>query len=559
MLTKPRHIQLISDFNLKPLAQFLEAFEEPGGFDIHIAPFGQVYQSLASDPARPGGIGIVWTLPERVIPSFARAMQMEEIDHEICLQETREYARSVLKFARGCQHVLVASWTMAPGFRGYGLLDWKPGVGLSNLVTRMNSCLADEFSRVSNVFLLDAIRWFDGVHRPVSPKMWYATKIPFANAVFEKAALDCVAGIRAVLGQSRKLIVVDLDNTLWGGVIGETGWQGIRLGGHDHIGEAFQDFQCSLLALANRGVQLSVVSKNDESVALEAFDQHPEMRIRRAHLAGWRINWHDKAANIAALAEELNLGLSAIVFIDDNPAERDRVSAALPEVLVPTWPVDPTAYVRALRALDCFDVAAVTSEDRNRTALYIAERERREVRMEADSIDTWLFQLETRLSVTPVSATNIARIAQLFNKTNQLNLSTRRLTDQEILAWASMPHHSMLAVSASDKFGDMGLVGVLGVEVERGRGTLVDFILSCRVMGRKVEDAMLHVAAKEVAALGGEGLQATYLPSARNRPTLDVLCASTFTEQSDGVFIAESLDQMVKPKQVFIDYDSSSS
>jgi FkbH-like protein len=555
MSVKPRNLHLISDFNAKPLAQYLAALSEPGSFEIDVAPFGQVYQSLSTSSDESGGIDVVWTLPERVIPSFAQAINLEEVDHEACIQETREFANAVQKFAERRQHVFIASWALAPGFRGYGVLNWAPGIGLSNLMARMNICLAETLSKSRNVYLLDVTRWFDGVQRALMPKMWYAAKVPFANAVFERAARDCIAAIRAVTGQSRKLIVVDLDNTLWGGVIGETGWQGIRVGGHDHVGEAFKDFQASLLALANRGVQLAVVSKNDEAVALEAFDHHSEMLVKRRHLAGWRINWNDKAANIVALAKELNLGLSAVVFIDDNPVERDRVKAALPEVLVPDWPDDPTAYVSAIRSLDCFDAAAVTSEDRNRTSMYMAERERRQVRLGVGSVDAWLSQLGTRLRVAPVDASNIARITQLFNKTNQLNLSTRRMSEQEIQRWASLPNHSMLAVSASDKFGDMGLVGVVSVDVQNKRGVLVDFILSCRVMGRKVEDAMFHVAAEKVAELGGNALEARYLPTQRNRPTLDVFRASSLTEQGDGVFIAQSLVQLAKPEQVVIEYE----
>jgi FkbH-like protein len=557
MSTNPRQIFLVADFNVKPLGQYLTTVGEAGVYTVDIAPFGQVYQTLTSGTSQTGGIGIVWTLPEKVIPSFARAMQLEEVRHEACLEEAREFSQAVLKHAERRQHVFVATWTMPPGFRGYGLLDWRPGIGLAHLVASMNGILAQELSKARNVYLLDAARWFEGVQRAVSPKMWYATKVPFAHTVFEKAARDCIAGIKAVSGQSRKLIVVDLDNTLWGGVIGETGWQGIRLGGHDHVGEAFQDFQLSLLALANRGIQIAIVSKNDESVALEAFDRHPEMRIKRENLAGWRINWQDKAANIASLVEELNLGLSAVVFIDDNPAERDRIGAALPEVMVPNWPADPTAYVSALRALDCFDVSALTSEDRNRTAMYVAERERREVRLGTDSVDAWLSQLGTRLRVGRVNAANIARVTQLFNKTNQLNLSTRRLTEQEILAWASAPHHSMLTISASDKFGDMGLVGVVSVESEGERGRMVDFILSCRVMGRRVEDAMIYLAASEVSTLGGTGLEARYLPTSRNRPTLDIFQASELTNEGDGIFTANSLAQLIKPEQVVIEPDAT--
>lgn len=553
MTETTNELHLISDFNAKQLGQFLMTLKGSSPFSVKYAPFGQVYQSLQSDTTESGGIGLIWTLPERIIPTFSKAMQMEEVSHEDCIKETQAFASAILKFAEQKKYVFVTSWILPPGFRGYGLLDWKPGIGLAGLIANMNSCLAVELSRARNVYILDSSRWIEGIQRPLSPKMWYATKVPFSIAVFEKAARDVLSAIHSVSGRTRKLLIIDLDNTIWGGVIGETGWQGIRLGGHDHVGEAFQQFQLSLLALVNRGVQIAVVSKNDELVALEAFDHHPEMRIRREHLAGWRINWQDKAANIASLAEELNLGLSAIVFVDDNPAERDRVSAALPDVLVPNWPIDPSFFVSALRSLDCFDIPAVTSEDRNRTAMYVAERERREVRLGADSIDSWLSGLETRIQVASVDTKNIGRVAQLFNKTNQLNLSTRRLTEADILDWVNATNRSMLAISSSDKFGDMGLVGVVSIEVESEQGILVDFILSCRVMGRKVEDAMLNLAAREITRLGGKTFEARYLPTSRNRPTLDVLRASALTEHNDNVFKAEFLDVLAKPEHLFID------
>lgn len=552
MSINSHNIYLISDFNAKPLAQYLKALSEVDGLIVNVAPFGQVYQSLSFPSCESGGLGIVWTLPERVIPSFARAMNLEEVDHEICIRETRHFAKAIQEFAERRQYVFVVSWSLPPGFRGYGVLDWVCGIGLSNLIAKMNICLSEILTESRNVYVLDVVRWFDGIQRVLSPKMWYAAKVPFANTVFEKAARDCLSAIRAVSGQSRKLIVIDLDNTIWGGVIGETGWQGIRLGGLDHVGEAFKNFQETLLALSNRGVQLAVVSKNDELVALEAFDYHSEMLIKRENLAGWRINWSDKAANIVSLAEELNLGLGAVVFIDDNPAERDRVRAALPDVLVPEWPEDPTNYVSAIRALNCFDVSTITTEDRKRTAMYVAERERRETRFGSDSLDLWLEQLGTVLNIMTVNELNISRVVQLFNKTNQLNLSTRRLSEEEVMHWTRISGHVMLAVSASDKFGDLGLVGVLSVVVNGEKGTLVDFILSCRVMGRKVENAMLHMAACEVKKLGGKLLEATYSPTPRNRPTLDVFRASGMLERDDGIFIAETLSILALPEQVSI-------
>ena len=541
-----KRFSLISDFNVEPLSRLLS--NSPlEGFKVEVASFGQVYQELAKASADDDWGSLIWTLPEKTIPTFAKAMDFGVFDVDSCLDEVNMFAAAVLTYARHQQHIFVSSWALPPDYRGWGPLDWRPGLGLCNLLAQMNIRLAERLQEASNIYMLDAGRWLGSSTGSMAPKMWYAAKVPYTNIVFEHASSDIVAAIRAAEGRSRRLIVVDLDNTMWGGVVGETGWEGIRLGGHDHVGEAFRDFQRALKALSQRGIQLAISSKNDEHVAMEAIDLHPEMMLTRNDFAGWRINWDDKATNINALVQELNLGLDSVVFIDDNPAERDRVREALPNVMVPDWPVDPTRYVSSLRALKCFDMVTISQEDRGRTAMYAAERERRNIRSTVASSDDWLRRLETCLNVSRISASNIARVVQLFNKTNQLNLSTRRLDESAILNWSDAPGHSMLVISASDRFGDMGLVGIIGVETTTTSAQLVDFILSCRVMGRKVEETMLHLAASEAQRLGAREVVARYIPTKRNRPTLDVLRSSGLIEISEYVFRSENVDQLSKP------------
>lgn len=530
-------LTLISDFNIETLARLLNNTKHTPAISSKATPFGQVYQSLAQvaqGTEAPWGV-VVWTMPERIIPGFAAACALEEIDHAQILSEVDDFAASLIAAAKQ-RYMFVSSWPLPVCTGGYGPLNWRPGLGLANLVARMNLRLAEQLSVSGNIYLLDAQSWQQGIAQPTSAKLWYAAKMPYQVKVYEKAAADILHTIDAVRGLSRRLIVLDLDNTLWGGVIGETGWEGIRLGGHDHVGEAYKDFQKELKALSSRGIQLAIVSKNDENVAVEALDHHPEMLLRRDDFAGWRINWQDKAANIASLVEDIGLGLASVVFIDDNPAERDRVSQSLPEVLVPHWPEDPTAYVTALRALNCFHTASISREDRSRKAMYVAERARKEVQQNVGSEHEWLLRLGTRLKVMRLNPGNAARIAQLFNKTNQLNLSTRRLPESEIAAWARDDGHSLLAFSASDHFGDMGLVGIIGVEADGRVGRLTDFILSCRVMGRKVEEAMLHLASQQLAALGASIMKIDYLPTARNRPTHEVLHKAGIAEIAPNQF-----------------------
>jgi FkbH-like protein len=524
-------IFLLSDFNADPLGRFLR---NRLGADVTVAPYNQVYQALQAPEG--GDTAILWVRPENILSAFAAALEMSTADHARCLQEVDMYADFVLSFAKQYRHCLVASWTLPPGRRGYGLLDWKPGLGLTGLLAQINLRLSERLSEADNIYMLDSARWLNATPDPVAAKMWYAAKVPYVNAVFEAAATDIDACLNAISGKSRRLVIVDLDNTMWGGVIGETGWNGIRLGGHDFIGEAFAAFQRGLKSLSNRGIQIALVSKNDEATALEAFDKHPEMALRRADLAGWRINWHDKAANITALAEELNLGLKSIVFLDDNPTERGRVREALPDVLVPEWPEDPCLYAQALLAMDCFDTAIVSAEDRQRTAMYVAERDRRESRAAVTSMTDWLTNLGVVVTVSDLTDDNTARAAQLLNKTNQLNMATRRLTEREFVDWASASGRAVMAVSVADKFGDMGLCGVVTVETKSGKAHLVDYVLSCRAMGRGVENTMFHLAVREARRAGAGKLLAQFVPTERNRPTRQVLEESGLAEGEGQLF-----------------------
>jgi FkbH-like protein len=320
---------------------------------------------------------------------------------------------------------------------------------------------------------------------------------------------------------SRKLVVVDLDDTLWGGIVGDVGWENLRLGGHDPEGEAFVEFQKQLLALTKRGIVLAVVSKNEESTALEAMRSHPEMIIRPEMLAAYRINWKDKAQNIVELAQELNLGIQSVVFLDDNPIERGRVREALPEVYVPDWPADPTHYPRALESLRCFDTPHLSAEDLERNAMYATERERNALRTKVSSMEEWLGTLGLTVRFEPLGGANLARATQLLNKTNQMNLRTRRLSEGELLAWAQQDGHEVWATHVSDRFGSAGLTGLLGLSREGGQVHVADFVLSCRVMGRRVEETLVWAGRRRAGALGGNALVIEPLATAKNKPCRD--------------------------------------
>ena len=415
------------------------------------------------------------------------------------------------------------------------MLDLHPDFGVAGTLARMNLRLADNLASQKRIFVLDSHKWLRG-KKAFNPTLWYAAKVPYSNEVLQEAGLDIRAAIYAIKGESRKLVIVDLDDTLWGGAVGELGWQNLKLGGHDPVGEAYLDFQRALKGLLNRGILLALVSKNQESVALGALECHPEMILRPADFAGWRINWRDKAENICELTSELNLGLQSVVFIDDNPAERARVSEALPEVLVPQWPESAVFYTAALHDLRCFERPSLTDEDLKRAQMYATERERKTNARAFASLDEWLKTLMIRIEVEELSPENLDRAAQLLNKTNQMNLSTRRLSPSQLQDWAGLHNHKLWTFRVSDRLGDSGLTGILGLEVNNGRAVLSDFVLSCRAIGRRVEETMLATAIDYCRSAGLAEIIAGYIATPQNEPCLAFFRNSGFEESEKHMF-----------------------
>ena len=533
---------IISSFTCDPLAGFLSNDDSPPVLTATTAPFGQVHQ-VCTDTNHPCWSSnpdtvVVWTQPEAVIPSFRRMLDGTGADAEVVLAEVDRYADMLRSLEQRVRSVFVASWVVPFDERPFDLLAMSPGSGIEHLLQQMNLRLADRLAESESVHVLNAARWMSGTPGPAfNPKSWYMGKIPFALPVFRAAGEDIKAALASLLGLSTKLIILDLDNTLWGGIVGDLGPANIKVGGHDPEGEAFSDFQRGLKMFKERGVLLGIVSKNTEELALEAIRSHPEMVLREEDFVGYRINWNDKAQNIVELVDELNIGLNSVVFIDDNPAERDRVRTALPEVFVPDWPSDVSLYRKTLFSLRCLGRATVSEEDRKRTGDYRAERDRRQLRTSMPSLDEWLSSLDLKVRIAPFDPKHLKRVAQLLNKTNQMNLTTRRMTEGEIREWVEADGHYLWTCRVGDRFGDSGLVGIVSVAMEEGECTIVDFILSCRVMGRRIEDAMLTHAFRFAQQRRCRCVRATHVPTDKNKPCLDFFLGSGMEhDPAAGVF-----------------------
>jgi FkbH-like protein len=364
-----------------------------------------------------------------------------------------------------------------------------------------------------------------------NPQLWNLGKFPFSDELiplYGDHVARCVAAIR---GKSRKVLVLDLDNTVWGGVIGDDGLEGINIAQGDARGEAHLAVQRLALDLRQRGVVLAVSSKNIDSVAREPFEKHPEMLLKLDHIAVFQANWNDKATNIQAIAEELSLDLDAIVFLDDNPVERGLARKLLPQVAVPELPEDPAGYVRTLAAAGYFESIAFASEDLKRAGFYQDNAKRATMQKQVGGVDAYLVSLDMTITFQPFDAMGRARIVQLINKSNQYNLTTRRYTDPEVVEAENDPEVFTLQVRLKDIFGDNGMISVVICRPgEAGVWEIDTWLMSCRVLGRKVEHMVLREVLEHAHAAGISKLRGVYKPTDRNKLVVDHYAKLGFTQ-----------------------------
>ena len=363
---------------------------------------------------------------------------------------------------------------------------------------------------------VDAAAARDGLDAWHNPLLWHRAKQDIQPAAAPMYG-ELVARILAArAGRSRKCLVLDLDNTLWGGVIGDDGLDGIELGHGSALGEGFLAVQDYARQLGQRGIILAVCSKNDEANAIEPFEKHPDMALRRKDIACFVANWEDKADNIRLIAQRLNIGLDSLVFLDDNPFERNRVREALPMVAVPEVPDEPALVPDVLALAGYFEAVALTREDRERGAQYRENLQRESERGSHSDFVAYLKSLNMRAIWGHFDGVNRQRIVQLINKTNQFNLTTRRYDEAGYDRFLRDDNFVGFHVRLVDRFGDNGLIGVV-IARQEGPALLVDnWLMSCRVLGRGVEAAMLSILVDEARRRGATDLIGEYIPSARN-------------------------------------------
>jgi FkbH-like protein len=519
---EPFRLGLIGNGTLEFLIPVLVATAARYGVAIECihADYGQITQE-ALDPssrinaAKPDAVLLAIDFRGLPLQFIAGDAAAERADVDCAVAEINTIRESI-RLHSGA--VVILQTVPPPPESLFGSFDRRVPGTQARLIDRLNHAITDSVADTNDLVLDVAhLAATVGLGTWHSPALWNMAKLPFDDSCLPIYADHVMRLIAASRGRSRKCLILDLDNTVWGGVIGDDGLEGIKIAQGDATGEAHLAVQQLALTLRSRGIVLAVSSKNTDEVARAPFREHPEMLLKEEHFAVFQANWNDKATNIKAIAEELSLGLDAMVFLDDNPVERALVRQVLPQVAVPELPEDPAWYARTLAAAGYFESIAFSAEDRGRADMYQSNARRVALQHQAGDLDAYLASLEMEILFAPFDRTGRARIAQLINKSNQFNLTTRRYSEAEVAAAEVESDVFTLQVRLIDRFGDNGMISVV---ICRPNGSLVwaidTWLMSCRVLGRRVEQMALREIILHARESGVQMLIGTYHPTEKN-------------------------------------------
>jgi FkbH-like protein len=539
-------LAILRSFTLEPAIPLLRAEAFVHGIDltVHLGDFNAYAQEILDPDSSlyrfaPDGLILAARIAELAPDLWQEYPDLApEAVSAAAQRVSNSFSQWVRVFRERSSAALIVHSLELPLRPSTGLLDAQQKTCQSAAIQQVNQELKQIATKYRGVYTLDydglvarhgRLRWYD-------EKKWLVAKMPIAADHLIYLAREWLRFLVPLSGKIAKVLVADLDNTLWGGVIGEDGMTGIKLD-PEYPGAAYQNLQRAMLDLARRGILLAICSKNNLEDAMEALENHPGMLLRPKHFSALRINWNDKAQNLREIATELNLGMDALALLDDNPVEREHVRSVLPEITVIDLPEDPLAFAAAVRDCPVFERLALSSEDQQRASLYAAQRERAQAEHSFQSKEDFLRYIEQEAQVAPVSPVTLARVAQLTQKTNQFNLTTQRHTEQQIADVAARPGWQVLAIQLRDRFGDHGLVGVAITRDEVETCEIETFLLSCRVIGRTVETALLSYLARGAAARGRQRLAGRFFPTRKNAPARDFYAQHGFQlleENPDG-------------------------
>jgi FkbH-like protein len=536
------HVAYLGNFTLDLLPREVEKRAAAEGLRAtgYVGRFGQHVQELLESggalAAPPPDVALLaLSLPLLRPEALAGFAALSAVDRRGLRDEVLAHVGEWARLARErLSATLVIANFISPARLAAGVADARLAYGEGRFYLDLNLGLLEMFAGDPRVQVLDLDRLAArfGKDRVRDSKLFYLARMEWSPAFLPLVAEELVRHLRAARGLARKCLVLDLDNTLWGGVVGEDGPAGVRVGPGDPVSEAFLDFQRRIKALESRGVLLALCSKNNPADVREVFAARPEMPLRLADFAAVEVSWEPKHEGLRRIAAELNIGLDALVFLDDNPAEVSLIEQQLPAVKAVALPADPALYVGVLDGLTDFEKAAILEDDLQKTDQYRQNRERRDLERQAGDLADYLASLETELLLRRATPADLSRAHQLFSKTNQFNVTTRRYALADLEAFAAGPDSELWLAAARDRFGDLGVIGACllrGACRLRGEGRapspedggvleIDSFLLSCRALGRGIESAVMNHLKQRFEESGAAELRARFHPTPKNAP-----------------------------------------
>ncbi|MDF2802259.1 MAG: HAD-superfamily phosphatase, subfamily IIIC/FkbH-like domain [Anaerocolumna sp.] len=519
-------VGILRNITIEPLLPVLEGEFIVEGFipDIYLSDFDNINQEVLEYNSglymfSPDVVLMIQWL-EMLAPEFFKEYSIldEEKTNFIINRIINNLESQINSFKAYSKVPLIINNFPITSFPTMSVLDTQNNNSVTRAILEINSRLVDIISRYSNVYIVDFFSIFSrfGFEKGFDKRGWYISSAPISKDIFIPIALEYLKFIRSLKGKAKKCLVLDCDETLWGGIIGESGINGIKIG-DQYPGICYKAFQYEILNLYNRGVILALCSKNNEQDVLDVFSKHCGMVLREEHFSAYQINWSDKATNIIRISKELNIGLDSMVFVDDSEFECNLVKEKLPEVSVIKLPNLPSLYKETISTCGFFDSVFITEEDKNRTKTYKDNVTRKKIFETSNSIEDYLSMLEIEVEIGRPSDIEISRISQLTQKTNQFNLTTKRYDEEKIKEFLGNNQYDVVYLKVKDNISDMGIMGTAIVQYYNNSAYIDTFLLSCRVIGRNIEYALLQYLIENASNKGCKCVNGKYIITNKNQ------------------------------------------
>ena len=539
------NIALLASFTSKGIKEVLTVQCNEIGItaDIYEAEYNQYNQEIIDEQSNlykhtPNVIFLMVDTRTMLGDSYFNFYDLNATKQESFVQNKLQELTSLIELLiqRTSARIIVHNFEV-PTYSPLGILENKEHAGFIRSIRLLNDSLAMTYRNDSQTFIFDydAFTSYIGKQHATDWKMYYLGDFKLAPNHIPGLCKQYIPYLRAMTGLMKKCLVLDLDNTVWGGIIGEDGIKDIHLGPTQE-GRPFWELQKYILSLFKRGIILAINSSNNYEDAIRVIRENPYMILKEEHFASIQINWNDKISNMKAIAKEINIGLDSLAFFDDDHLNREMIRQALPQVHVIDAPDDPALYLHTAMQLDDFNTLHITEEDKKKGSMYAQNRKRQHLAQTTTDITTYLKQLEMSITIEQANNFNTPRISQLTQRTNQFNMTTKRYLEEDIKSFATNKNYIVFCIKVLDKFGDNGITGVAIIKKANSAWTIDTLLLSCRVIGRRIEDMILAYIIEEARKAQTPKITAQFIPTNKNAPAKDFYknCGFTLITEKGG-------------------------